>query len=256
MHLIACEGLFFWMSMHETEEDSEFVLFPRIKSSRSYLYIQTPPKQKSKAKPRQYILYMRGVPTRLVLFSQQHRIFTTSRKLHHSTKIPFTKQKPMTDRPNPALNNQPLIHKGEDVFGRPAQAEGYAQYRPNYPDELMQRLLQTLISKGAIDGTGKDNSLLVDIGTGSGQIMRKLATYFTECKGYDRSVKQLSQATQLPNVSYHEADASAIPLPEWSASVVTCAQAMHWFNIPRFLASVEKLLKKPGGVMVVLGYPR
>lgn len=162
----------------------------------------------------------------------------------------------MTDRPNPALNNQPLIHKGDDVFGRPAQAEGYAQYRPNYPDKLMQQLLQTLISKGAIDGTGKDNSLLVDIGTGSGQIMRKLASHFTECKGYDRSVKQLSQATQLPNVSYHEADASAIPLPEGSASVVTCAQAMHWFDIPKFLASVEKLLKNDGGIMVVLGYPR
>lgn len=150
--------------------------------------------------------------------------------------------------------NRPMLAKG-DPFGRPAQAEGYSAFRPNYPDALMAGVVVTLKAKGCLDGTGKDGSLLVDICTGTGQVLRKLAKHVEHAKGFDQSVAQLANATQGSNITYAEADALAIPLPAGSASVVTCAQAMHWLNIPKFLQGVDTLLR-PGGVLVVMGYPR
>lgn len=142
-----------------------------------------------------------------------------------------------------------------DPFGR--QAEAYAIYRPDYPAALMEQVLARLKSKGLVLPTTDLNPLLlVDVCTGSGQVLRKLAGHFSAAQGFDRSVAQLGQATQLPNVTYAEADAcAALPVAAGAAAVVTCAQAMHWLDIPRFMQEVERVLR-PGGTAVVLGYPR
>jgi ubiquinone/menaquinone biosynthesis C-methylase UbiE len=146
-----------------------------------------------------------------------------------------------------------------DPFGR--QAEAYAVYRPDYPAALMEQVLARLKCKGLVLPTTTDPStntpalLLVDVCTGSGQVLRKLAGHFTAAQGFDRSVAQLGQATQLPNVTYAEADACALPVAAGAAAVVTVAQAMHWLNIPRFMQELERVLR-PGGMAVVLGYPR
>jgi ubiquinone/menaquinone biosynthesis C-methylase UbiE len=154
---------------------------------------------------------------------------------------------------SPALN-RPMIAKG-DPFGRPAQAEGYSAFRPNYPDALMAGVEVILRAQGCMDSRAKDGSMLVDICTGSGQVLRKLARYFEHAKGVDQSAAQLTNATKGSNVEYLQADALSVPLPDGSASVVTCAQAMHWLDIPTFLRGVDRLLR-PEGVLVVLGYPR
>lgn len=148
-----------------------------------------------------------------------------------------------------------------DPFGR--QAEAYAVYRPDYPAPLIEQVLARLRAKGltlppaATDTTqpGPRPRLLVDVCTGSGQVLRKLAGHFTAAQGFDRSVAQLSNATQLPNVTYAEADACALPVPAAAAAVATCAQAMHWLDIPRFMREVDRILC-PGGVAIILGYPR
>lgn len=152
-----------------------------------------------------------------------------------------------------------MADSSTDPFG--SQAAEYAVYRPDYPEALIEDVVKRLRAKGLVlgsavaDGAGP---LLVDICTGSGQVMRRLAQHFTAAKGFDRSVAQLSKATQLPNVSYAEADACAIPLPDACAAVVSVAQAAHWLDLPRFLAEVERLLQKEPaeGIAIVLGYPR
>jgi ubiquinone/menaquinone biosynthesis C-methylase UbiE len=79
-----------------------------------------------------------------------------------------------------------------------------------------------------MDGTGKDGSLLVDICTGTGQVLRKLAKHFEHAKSFDQSVAQLANATQGSNIEYVAG----------RASVFTCAQAMHWLDVPKFLQGV------------------
>ncbi|KAG8383909.1 hypothetical protein BUALT_Bualt04G0063100 [Buddleja alternifolia] len=41
---------------------------------------------------------------------------------------------------------------------------------------------------------------------------------------------------------------------ENSVDLITVAQAIHWFDLPRFYSIVTRLLKKPGGILVVWGY--
>lgn len=161
-----------------------------------------------------------------------------------------------TSSPGPAPSTT------EDPFG--VQASRYAMFRPNYPEPLMEAVLARLRAKGLLltlldgeegeEGEGK-GPLLVDICTGSGQVLRKLAGHFKAARGFDRSAAQLANATPLPNVTYAEADACAIPLANGAAAVVTVAQAMHWLDLPTFVAEVDRLLQ-PGGVAIVLGYPR
>jgi hypothetical protein len=119
-----------------------------------------------------------------------------------------------------------MLAKG-DPFGRSAQAEGYAAFRPNYPDSLMVGVEVTLKAKVCMDGTGKDGSLLVDICTGTVQVL-KLAKHFEHAKSFDQSVAQLANATQGSNIEYVAG----------RASVVTCAQAMYWLDVPKFLQGV------------------
>ena len=80
-----------------------------------------------------------------------------------------------------------------DPFGHQGQAEDYAIFRPNYPDELIHPLLDTFKAKGLLES---GDSTIVDVCTGNGQILRKLATHFGSAKGYDRSVAQLSQVSR------------------------------------------------------------
>ncbi|KAJ6378034.1 hypothetical protein OIU78_028294 [Salix suchowensis] len=41
---------------------------------------------------------------------------------------------------------------------------------------------------------------------------------------------------------------------ENSVDLVTVAQAVHWFDLPRFYSLVARLLRKPGGVLAVWCY--
>ena len=75
-----------------------------------------------------------------------------------------------------------------DPFGHPNQAEDYAAFRPNYPDDLMKSVMEVVNAKGLAQ-----NGSLVDVCTGTGQIIRKMATHFKSVKGFDRSTAQLSQ---------------------------------------------------------------
>lgn len=41
---------------------------------------------------------------------------------------------------------------------------------------------------------------------------------------------------------------------EGSVDLITVAQAVHWFELPKFYSVVSLLLRKPGGVLAVWGY--
>lgn len=41
---------------------------------------------------------------------------------------------------------------------------------------------------------------------------------------------------------------------EGSVELITVAQAVHWFDLPRFYSLVNRLSRKPGGLIAVWGY--
>jgi ubiquinone/menaquinone biosynthesis C-methylase UbiE len=121
----------------------------------------------------------------------------------------------------------------------------YAAFRPSYPDELFDWLA----------GIAPQRKLAWDCGAGSGQATVALGTRFEQVLGTDISSAQLASAPELTNVEYRMTTAEASGLPDHSVDIVTVAQAMHWFDLAKFYAEVQRVLK-PQGVIAAWGYNR
>lgn len=124
-----------------------------------------------------------------------------------------------------------------------AQAEGYAKFRPSYPDALFQFLAREVPARNEA----------WDAGTGSGQAAVGLAQHFARVTATDASAAQIQQATPNPRISYRVAGADASGLAPATVDLVTAAQALHWFDRPRFWAEARRVLR-PRGVVAVWTY--
>ncbi|HEX5484436.1 MAG TPA: class I SAM-dependent methyltransferase [Limnobacter sp.] len=119
----------------------------------------------------------------------------------------------------------------------------YAQFRPEYPAELATWLA----------GLTPDLDLAVDVGCGTGQFTTLLAQSFKRVLGVDPSQSQIAHATPLANVSYLCAPAEQLPVDNRCASLITAAQAAHWFQLPAFYDEVRRIAK-PGAVLALITY--
>lgn len=124
-----------------------------------------------------------------------------------------------------------------------AVAAGYARYRPDYPAELFAWL--------AYEASGHD--LAWDCATGSGQAAVALAEHFALVIATDASAEQIALARKHPRVTYRVARAETATIAAASCDLVTVAQALHWFDIPAFLARTGRALK-PRGLLAAWTY--
>ncbi|OWP48475.1 class I SAM-dependent methyltransferase [Pseudomonas nitroreducens] len=121
--------------------------------------------------------------------------------------------------------------------------QAYARFRPEYPAELAAYLASM----------APDQALAVDVGCGSGQLTRQLAEHFTAVVGFDPSADQIAHAAPQENVNYACAPAEELPLPGRSASLITAAQAAHWFDLPRFYDEVRRIAE-PNAILALISY--
>jgi len=121
--------------------------------------------------------------------------------------------------------------------------QSYAAFRPKYPPEL------TAVLASLTD----TNQLVIDVGCGSGQLTEHLATRFDKVVGIDPSHDQLMHASAHPNIQYVCASAESLPIAEGQASLITVAQAAHWFDLPRFYAQATSI-GRPDGVIALISY--
>lgn len=134
------------------------------------------------------------------------------------------------------------LHEGfKDYFS--GESESYARHRPRYPPALFD-YLATLTD---------DHELAWDVGTGSGQAAVGLAAHFGVVIATDASDSQLAAAVPHPRVSYRLARAHQSGLTDRSVSMITVAQALHWFDQPPFFREAGRVLR-PGGLLAIWGY--
>ncbi|PHV13192.1 class I SAM-dependent methyltransferase [Chitinimonas sp. BJB300] len=123
------------------------------------------------------------------------------------------------------------------------QSSAYAQYRPSYPAALFDWLA----------GVAPSLQLVWDAATGNGQAAVALAEYFERVIATEPSQGQLANAEPRPNIEYRIEPAEVSSLPDASVDLITVAQALHWFDLPRFMQEADRVLK-PGGVLAVWCY--
>ncbi len=126
----------------------------------------------------------------------------------------------------------------KDYFS--ALSAGYSKFRPSYSHDLFQYL--STLTPG--------HDLAWDCATGTGQAAVALADLFAAVVATDASSEQIRQAYQHPSIGYRVATAEDSGLETASIDLLTVAQALHWFDIPRFMQEAKRVLKAQGVLAV------
>lgn len=127
-------------------------------------------------------------------------------------------------------------------FGRAAGA--YERGRPAYPQDAVDHIAAALrLGPGAI---------VLDLAAGTGKLTRMLAgtgASVVAVEPVDAMRAILSETAA--GVEVRAGTAEAIPAADASLDAVTVAQAFHWFDAPRALAEIHRVLRPGGGLALV-----
>lgn len=115
------------------------------------------------------------------------------------------------------------------------QADLYASYRPAYPPELFEFILQHISNRQAA----------WDCATGNGQTAKELSCCFEKVFATDISRRQLDRAIPAANILYSVQPAEQTGFDNDSFDLVTVSQALHWFDFEKFYKEVKRV-GKPG----------
>jgi SAM-dependent methyltransferase len=128
--------------------------------------------------------------------------------------------------------------------GFSAGAEAYERGRPGYPDAAVS----ALVARFAI-GPGRR---VLDVGAGTGKLTRLLLPTGCGIEAVEPVANMRSGlVAAVPGVPVHAGTGEALPVDDASFDVVVAAQAFHWFDPPRALAEVARVLL-PGGGLALL----
>jgi ubiquinone/menaquinone biosynthesis C-methylase UbiE len=129
----------------------------------------------------------------------------------------------------------------KDNFSR--QADIYARYRPQYPQELFDFILQHI----------EKRSNAWDCATGNGQSAKVLAKFFEKVFATDVSQKQIDKAEQADNIIYSLQPAEQTNFADNSFDLITVSQALHWFATDEFYREVKRVAK-PSAIFAAWSY--
>jgi SAM-dependent methyltransferase len=129
----------------------------------------------------------------------------------------------------------------KDLFSE--QSKTYAAFRPLYPKELFDYLMQFV----------EVRSHAWDCATGNGQAATTLADYFDKVEASDISAAQVSNAAARSNIEYHVCTAEETPFADNSFDLITVAQAYHWLKWKKFNDEAKRVGKQ-NCVVAAWGY--
>ncbi len=119
-------------------------------------------------------------------------------------------------------------------------AEAYDRARPSYPAEAAAWLV------------GNHHSTVVELGAGTGKLTELLVAAGHDVIATDPLPEMLTRLrSRVPGARTAVATAEQIPVASFSADVVVCAQAFHWFDHDTALPEIARVLR-PGGVLALV----
>lgn len=125
------------------------------------------------------------------------------------------------------------------------KAEVYAKARPSYPDAAIDYLV-SLALPGAV---------FADVGAGTGKLTELLARKGYQIFAVEPNADMQEQLTvtlsPYPNARTVVGSAEATTLPDKSIDIITCAQALHWFD-PNSFRDECRRIGKPRSIVIAL----
>ena len=122
----------------------------------------------------------------------------------------------------------------------------YTKARPGYPDEAME-YIRSLVPA---------NAVVADIGAGTGKFTELLARHgykiYAVEPNSDMREQLIITLAGVSNTTVVDGSAEATTLFDDSVDVITCAQALNWFDIDKFKIECRRIGK--GNPMVISLY--
>lgn len=123
------------------------------------------------------------------------------------------------------------------------RAEDYAKYRPSYPSEAIDCILE---------GLGIPSQLIAaDIGAGTGISSRLLGDRGVKVIAIEPNAAMRQVAEAHPLVEFRDGNAEHTKREDNSVDLVTCFQSFHWFNPEPTLAEFARILKPEGKLAAI-----
>ncbi len=122
-----------------------------------------------------------------------------------------------------------------------ADGEGYDRVRPDYPAQAVEALCRHC-------GIGAGTPTL-DLAAGTGKLTRHLVARGAAVTAVDPTPGMRDALRgALPQVEVTEGRAEDLPMADGTFAAVCVAQAFHWFDAPRALREIHRVLVPDGAV--------
>ncbi|HUQ57963.1 class I SAM-dependent methyltransferase [Lentzea sp.] len=129
-----------------------------------------------------------------------------------------------------------------DSFG--AQAEAYAEHRPDYPVAAIRWALEPLGTTEHLD--------VLDLAAGTGKLTAGLCAEGHRVTAVEPNEQMLSELVRrVHDVRALPGHAEHIPVPDNTIDAVFVGTALHWFDQEKALPEIARVLR-PGGVLAAM----
>lgn len=142
-----------------------------------------------------------------------------------------------------ANSTEQMLYRMNPLNRFSERAVYYGQYRPNYPDEAITKVINNLGNNHTITAA--------DIGAGTGISARLLASKGVKVIAIEPNSEMSKVATQHQGVEFKVGTAEHTNLPDQSIDLVTAFQAFHWFNPEVALLEFYRILKPSGRLAII-----
>jgi len=137
-----------------------------------------------------------------------------------------------------------VAHDKGLAIGGFAQGDEYNASRPGYPEDAISHFVRTF----GLDAS----SHVLDLGAGTGIFTRQLLTHVGRISAVEPSASMRATFVhETPGVTILDGSDESIPLGDAEVSAVFAAQAFHWFDPPRALPEIHRVLIPGGGLGLI-----